>query len=142
MHQSPLRKPLARATSPAHPSQVRSCSQVHPSLLLRPSRRVACHEQEHPRLVSPLGGDAAPPRIQASPEAGPRQIRKVAWSATTGVDLTWSRSEAAQAFGQPGQLVIKLSRMRSGFTRKCSCTTVLRNPAKATHGTYPVAGAR
>lgn len=73
MYQGPLRKPGARATSPAYPSQVRSRSQIHPSLLLRPPRRVARYEQEHPRLVSPLAvGDATRPRTQASLEAGPR----------------------------------------------------------------------
>lgn len=53
VHQGPLREPLARATSPAHPSHVRSCCQVHSSLLFRPPRRVARNEQENPRLVSP-----------------------------------------------------------------------------------------
>lgn len=51
VHQDPVRKPLARESSSRETSRIGPEGSSGPSMLHRPSRRVAHHEQESPRLV-------------------------------------------------------------------------------------------
>jgi len=76
VHQGPVCQPLARAASPAQTPCVRPGSQVDPSLLRRPSRRVAHHEEGVAGLVSGRFAERDAPVIIPSVIPGSSVVRR------------------------------------------------------------------